>query len=307
MGAESLTDLRDLDDTQIWPAPRTDATDRPLPTQLLLIDCPDEVGLVHKITGVLFRAGLSIVSNHEYVDATLRHFYMRTAFLGAASRDAMLRELRELLPAGANIRIASTAPRRVVVLATKEPHCLGDLLLRHAEGDIPATIEAVVSNHAALERLVRRFDVPFHHVSHVGMDRAAHEGAIQSVLDRYDPEYLVLAKFMRVLSSAFVSRYAGRIINIHHSFLPAFVGARPYQQAFERGVKIIGATAHIVTDDLDTGPIIAQDVRPVTHAHTAADMARAGRDVEKIVLAHGLTLLLEERVFLSGDRAVVFE
>jgi formyltetrahydrofolate deformylase len=307
MGAESLTDLRDFDDTQIWPAPRTDATDRPLPTQLLLIDCPDEVGLVHKITGVLFRAGLSIVSNHEYVDPTLRHFYMRTAFLGTASRDAMLRELRELLPAGANIRIASTAPRRIVVLATKEPHCLGDLLLRHAEGDIPATIEAVVSNHAALERLVRRFDVPFHHVSHDGMDRAAHEGAIQSVLDRYDPEYLVLAKFMRVLSSAFVARYAGRIINIHHSFLPAFVGARPYQQAFERGVKIIGATAHIVTDDLDTGPIIAQDVRPVTHAHTAADMARAGRDVEKIVLAHGLTLLLEERVFLSGDRAVVFE
>jgi formyltetrahydrofolate deformylase len=219
----------------------------------------------------------------------------------------MLRELRELLPAGANVRIASTEPRRIVVLATKEPHCLGDLLLRHAEGDIPAKIEAVVSNHATLERLVRRFDVPFHHVPHEGLDRAAHERALQAVFDRYDPEYLVLAKFMRVLSSAFVARYKGRIINIHHSFLPAFVGARPYQQAFERGVKIIGATAHIVTDDLDTGPIIAQDVRPVTHAHTAADMARAGRDVEKIVLAHGLTLLLEERVFLSGDRAVVFE
>jgi formyltetrahydrofolate deformylase len=307
MGAESLTDLRDLDDTQIWPAPPTDAAERAIPTQLLLIDCPDEVGLVHRITSVLVRGGLSIVSNHEYVDPTLRHFYMRTAFLGAASSDGMLRELREQLPAGANIRIASTEPRRIVVLATKEPHCLGDLLLRHAEGDIPAKIEAVVSNHATLERLVRRFDVPFHHVPHDGMDRAAHERAIQSVLDRYDPEYLVLAKFMRVLSSSFVSRYAGRITNIHHSFLPAFVGARPYQQAFERGVKIIGATAHIVTDDLDTGPIIAQDVRPVTHAHTAADMARAGRDVEKIVLAHGLTLLLEERVFLSGDRAVVFE
>jgi formyltetrahydrofolate deformylase len=302
-----LTDLRDLDDTQIWPASGSDTAERASPAQLLLIDCRDEVGLVNKITGVLFRAGLSIVSNHEYVDPTLRHFYMRTAFLGAASSEGMLRELRELLPAGANVRIASTEPRRIVVLATKEPHCLGDLLLRHAEGDIPAKIEAVVSNHATLERLVRRFDVPFHHVPHEGMDRSAHERAIQAVLDRYDPEYLVLAKFMRVLSSAFVARYAGRIINIHHSFLPAFVGARPYQQAFERGVKIIGATAHIVTDDLDTGPIIAQDVRPVTHAHTAADMARAGRDVEKIVLAHGLTLLLEERVFLSGDRAVVFE
>jgi formyltetrahydrofolate deformylase len=144
-------------------------------------------------------------------------------------------------------------------------------------------------------------------VSHEGRDRAGHETAIHDVLAAYDPEFLVLAKYMRVLSPSFVGAYPARIVNIHHSFLPAFVGARPYQQAFERGVKIIGATAHIVTDDLDTGPIIAQDVRPVTHAHTAADMARAGRDVEKIVLAHGLTLLLEERVFLSGDRAVVFE
>ena len=302
-----MTDLRDLDDTQLWPAPRSDASERSTSTQLLLIDCPDEVGLVHTITGVLFRAGLSIVSNHEYVDPTFRHFFMRTAFLGNASGERMLDELRVLLPARANVRIASTEPRRVVVLATREAHCLGDLLLRHDEGDIPAKIEAVVSNHATLERLVRRFGVPFHHVPHDGLDRAAHERAMQAVLDRYEPEYLVLAKFMRVLSSAFVSRYTGRIINIHHSFLPAFVGARPYQQAFERGVKIIGATAHLVTDDLDKGPIIAQDVRPVTHAHTAADMARAGRDVEKIVLAHGLTLLLEERVFLSGDRAVVFE
>lgn len=302
-----MTEIRDLDDTQAWPSPRTDTPEQGTLTQLLLIECPDEVGLVNKITGVLFRAGLSIVSNHEYVDPTFRHFYMRTAFLGSASNERMLHELRELLPARANVRIASTAPRRIVVLATKEPHCLGDLLLRHAEGDIPAKIEAVVSNHATLERLVRRFDVPFHHVPHEGLDRASHERALQAALDRYDPEYLVLAKFMRVLSSSFVARYTGRIINIHHSFLPAFVGARPYQQAFERGVKIIGATAHIVTDDLDTGPIIAQDVRPVTHAHTAADMARAGRDVEKIVLAHGLTLLLEERVFLCGDRAVVFE
>jgi len=302
-----LTDLRDLDDTQVWPAPHSEAPERAVPPQLLLIDCPDEVGLVHKITGVLFRAGLSIVSNHEFVDPTSRHFFMRTAFLGTASGARMIEELRALLPERANVRIASTEPRRIVILATREAHCLGDLLLRHDEGDIPAKIEAVVSNHATLERLVRRFDVPFHHVPHEGLDRASHERATQAVLDRYDPEYLVLAKFMRVLSSHFVSRYTGRIINIHHSFLPAFVGARPYQQAFERGVKIIGATAHLVTDDLDKGPIIAQDVRPVTHAHTAADMARAGRDVEKIVLAHGLTLLLEERVFLSGDRAVVFE
>jgi len=276
-------------------------------TRLLLIECPDEVGLVHRITGVLFRAGFSIVSNHEYVDPAARHFFMRTAFVGDRSTDAIIDDLQGVLPARANIRVASTEPRRIVIFATKEPHCLGDLLLRHSEGDIPARIEAVFSNYAALGRLVERFDVPFHHISHEGRDRAAHESAIREVLSAYEPEFLVLAKYMRVLSPDFVARYAGRIINIHHSFLPAFVGARPYQQAFDRGVKIIGATAHIVTHDLDTGPIIAQDVRPVTHAHTAADMARAGRDVEKTVLAHGLTLLLEERVFLSGDRAVVFE
>ena len=276
-------------------------------TELLLIDCPDEVGLVHKVTGVLFRAGFSVISNHEFVDAAAQRFFMRTAFVGDRPTHAIVNELRALLPADANIRIASTDPRPIVVLATKEPHCLGDLLLRHAEGDIPARIQAVVSNYASLGSLVKRFDIPFHHVSHEGMEREEHERAIADVLERYQPEYLVLAKYMRVLSPSFVARYAGRIINIHHSFLPAFVGARPYQQAFDRGVKIIGATAHIVTDDLDTGPIIAQDVRPVTHAHTATDMARAGRDVEKMVLAHGLTLLLEERVFLSGDRAVVFE
>ena len=276
-------------------------------TQLLLIDCRDEVGLVHRITGVLFRAGYSIVSNHEFVDAAARHFFMRTAFIGDVTSGALVSELHALLPAGAQVRLASTEPRSIVVLATREPHCLGDLLLRHAEGDIPARIRAVVSNYDTLGPLVERFDIPFHHVSHEGRDRADHERAILDVIAPYEPEFLVLAKFMRILSSDFVARYAGRIINIHHSFLPAFAGARPYQQAFDRGVKIIGATAHIVTDDLDTGPIIAQDVQPVTHAHTAADMARAGRDVEKIVLAHGLTLLLEERVFLSGDRAVVFE
>jgi formyltetrahydrofolate deformylase len=276
-------------------------------TRLLLIDCPDEVGLVHRITGVLFRAGFSVVSNHEYVDPMRRHFFMRTAFVGDRPTDAIVDELRAELPLGTNVRIATTEPRRIVVLATKEPHCLGDLLLRHSEGDIPARIEAVISNYAALGRLVERFGVPFHHVSHEGRDRAEHEAAIHEVLTAYDPEFIVLAKYMRVLSPGFVAAYPARIVNIHHSFLPAFVGARPYQQAFDRGVKIIGATAHIVTDDLDTGPIIAQDVRPVTHAHTAADMARAGRDVEKVVLAHALTLLLEERVFLSGDRAVVFE
>jgi formyltetrahydrofolate deformylase len=165
----------------------------------------------------------------------------------------------------------------------------------------------VISNHLPLGTLVERFNLPFHHVPHTGVSREAHEASLIELITRYQPDYLVLAKYMRILSSGFISRYPARIVNIHHSFLPAFIGARPYQQAFERGVKIIGATAHIVTDDLDTGPSIAQGILPVTHAHTAADMAQAGRDVEKTVLARGLRLLLEERVFLRDNRAVVFE
>ena len=144
-------------------------------------------------------------------------------------------------------------------------------------------------------------------MSHENLERSAHEGRIEEIIKGYAPEYIVLAKYMRILSAKFVADYPNRMINIHHSFLPAFIGAKPYHQAHQRGVKIIGATAHIVTDDLDTGPIIAQGVIPVNHTHTAAAMVQAGRDVEKIVLARAVKLVLEERVFLHGNRTVIFE
>ncbi len=276
-------------------------------THIVLVDSADEPGLVHRITGVLYRAGFNITSNHEFVDATTQRFFMRTEIGGTGTTSGLEEQLRALLPAGAQVRVSSPGTRDLVVLATKEPHCVGDLLLRHGEGDLPARISAVVSNYPDLRLLVERFGVPFHHVSHESRTRDDHERAVLEHIEVYRPEYLVLAKYMRVLTGGFVAQYAGRMINIHHSFLPAFVGARPYQQAFDRGVKIIGATAHIVTDELDTGPIIAQGVLPVTHAHTAADMARAGRDIEKTVLAKGLRLLLEERVFLQGNRAIVLD
>jgi formyltetrahydrofolate deformylase len=164
-----------------------------------------------------------------------------------------------------------------------------------------------VGNHPTLAPLAARFGVPFHHVGHAGVGREDHEAAVAEAVDGYAPEFLVLAKYMRVLSPAFVARYEGRIINIHHSFLPAFSGANPYRQAFDRGVKIIGATAHFVTAELDEGPIIAQSVIPVDHSHSPAAMAQAGRDVEKIVLARALTWVFEERVFLVGNRTIVFE
>ncbi|SDM18169.1 formyltetrahydrofolate deformylase [Catalinimonas alkaloidigena] len=275
-------------------------------THLLHIDCPDEPGLVFRITQVLFEHGFNIISNQEFVDQSTQYFFMRTAFAGDRPPQVVVDQLRQRLSPATTVRLATAGKRPIVLMATKESHCLGDLLLRHADGELNADIQAVISNHAVLEPLVNRFDIPFHHVP-ATHDRAAHERGVLALLEQYRPDYLVLAKYMRILSPEFVARYPFRILNIHHSFLPAFVGARPYHQAFERGVKIIGATAHAVTNDLDTGPIIAQDVLPVTHTHTAASMAQAGRDIEKLVLARALKLLLEERVFFHHNRTVVFE
>jgi len=277
-----------------------------VPTQILLIDCPDETGLVHRVTGVLFRHGCNIVSNGEFVDREAGHFFMRTEFSGEEDAARLVADLRVILPASTTIRLADNVPRRIVVLATKEPHCLGDLLIRHEYGDLNCEILAVIGNHETLAPLVEKFGIRFHHLSHEGLPRDEHEAAVLETIGSYSPEYLVLAKYMRVLTPAFVAHYPRRIINIHHSFLPAFAGAAPYRQAYERGVKIIGATAHFVNLGLDTGPIIAQDVIAVDHSHSAADMARAGRDVEKTVLARALELVFEERIFLSGNRTIIF-
>jgi formyltetrahydrofolate deformylase len=278
----------------------------PIP-EVLLVDCPDQRGLVHQITGVLARHGANILSNDEFVDGERGRFFMRTEFVGADDAAAVVRELEALLPQPATVRSGRSGDHRIVVLVTREHHCIGELLMRHEHDELGATIEAVIGNHATLQSLVERFGLPFHHVSHEGLSREAHEEAIAAVVAQYQPDYLVLAKYMRILNPTFIGRYPGRIINIHHSFLPAFVGANPYRQAFERGVKIIGATAHFVTDVLDEGPIIAQSVVPVDHTYRADEMAQAGRDVEKIVLATALKLVFEERVFLNANRTVVFD
>jgi formyltetrahydrofolate deformylase len=287
--------------------------------EIVLVDCPDEVGLIHRITGVLGAHRLNIESNHEFVDTDARHFFFRAevaraadAALAAASSAGLAGELARVLPGAARVRVTRAERRPIVVCATREPHCLGELLLLDAVGDLPGRIVAVVSNHDLLRGLVERFGLPFHHVPHhdaAGRDlaRETHEADMARVIDRYAPEYVVLARYMRVLSEGFVARYPHRIVNIHHSFLPAFAGASPYRQAFARGVKVIGATAHIVTAELDDGPIIAQDVIHVDHTYTPERMAQAGRDVEKLVLAKAVRLVLEERVFLHGRRTVVFE
>ena len=273
----------------------------------LLIECEDRPGLVHGITGVLFRARLNVTSNHEFVDGESQRFFMRTEFCGPFEDAPLLEEVRAALPPGAAVKLPGPEPHRIVAFVSREHHCLSDLLVRHAFGELPVTIAGVIGNHDSLRALVEKFDLPFHYQPADGLTREEHEAGVLSILERLQPEFLVLAKYMRILSAAFVARWPGAIINIHHSFLPAFAGARPYHQAFERGVKVIGATAHFVTDELDEGQIIEQQVLPVDHSHTPESLAQAGRDVEQMTLARALRLVFEHRVFLCGNRTIIFD
>ncbi|MDJ1499074.1 formyltetrahydrofolate deformylase [Xanthocytophaga agilis] len=274
---------------------------------ILRIDCPDAKGLVHKITGVLYHHDSNVIRNDEFVDRTTGHFFMRTEFSGNIQPDKILQGLRGLLPDNSTISLTTTQTKKVVILATKEHHCLSDLLIRNKFQDLNMDILAVISNHTLLQELTERFSVPFHFISHEHLSREDHETEVLKTIQLYQPDYVILAKYMRILTPAFTSQYTNRMINIHHSFLPAFIGANPYKQAFERGVKIIGATAHFVNEDLDEGPIIMQDVIHVDHSKTASDMAQAGHDVEKIVLAKALKLVLEDRVFIKGNKTIIFE
>jgi formyltetrahydrofolate deformylase len=203
------------------------------------------------------------------------------------------------------IRIHERSKKNIVILVTKEHHCLSELLVRHHFDELNANIIAVFGNHEVLRSYVEKFDLPFITISHEGKSREQHESEVAEALNKYDADYIVLAKYMRILSPAFVEKFQGKLINIHHSFLPAFIGANPYKQAHERGVKIIGATAHYVNSELDQGPIICQDVIQVDHKHSAKDMARVGKDIEKMVLFKALQLVFDDKVFISENRTVI--
>lgn len=271
----------------------------------LLTDCPDAQGLIAKITNICYKHQLNIIHNNEYVDHSTGQFYMRTELEGIFNDHTFLLDIDHALPTGSHRQLIDSRRKRIVILVTKESHCLGDILMKAYDGSINVDIAAVIGNYDKLEGLTEKFDIPYHCVSHEGLSRQEHEKKIISVIRDYEPDYIVLAKYMRVLTPDFVAQYPHKIINIHHSFLPAFIGARPYHQAFERGVKIIGATAHFVTNDLDEGPIIGQHVINVDHTFRAEDMAKAGRDVEKSVLSKALNLVLEDRVFVYGNKTVV--
>lgn len=275
-------------------------------THIIHITCEDAKGLVAAITTTLFNYGVNIEEMREYVDKENARFFMRMELSGALEIDVVKQELASKLPSDAQIDINPKEKKDIVVLATKEYHCLSDLLLKHHFGELNARIKCVIANHEVLGDLTARFAIPFYHVSTEGKSKAEFEAEVISISDRYTPDYLVLAKFMRILSPEFVSHYPEKIINIHHSFLPAFIGANPYRQAHERGVKMIGATAHFVNNDLDEGPIVTQRTVSVDHTDTLTDMIEAGREVERVTLADALKLVLDDRVFVSGNKTVVF-
>jgi len=272
---------------------------------ILTTQCADDIGLIAKITGLCHRHNLNIIRNNEFVDKDAQRFFMRTELTGEPHTE-FLAQLRKVLPAGAKVALHGEEKTKVVLLATKEAHCLGGMLLKQFEQTLNIEILAVIANYPTLEPLVKGFDIPFHVVSHEGLTRSEHDEKVGDLIASYNPDIIGLAKYMRILSPEFVGRFEGKIINIHHSFLPAFIGAKPYHQAFERGVKIIGATAHFVNNELDEGPIILQDVSSVTHANTAEMMAKMGKDVEKTVFCKALQLASEHKLFINGNKTVVF-
>jgi formyltetrahydrofolate deformylase len=281
-------------------------------TAVLLVSCPDRRGIVAALAQVLHGHGANILDADQHTDPLAGQFFQRIRFdLSELMTDrvSLERGIGEVAARfSMRFRLSYAAQRkRVAIFVSRYEHCLVDLLWRHRAGELRCEIALIVSNHPDLRGTAEHYGIPFEVFEITKQNKVVQEARETALLEQSRIDVLVLARYMQILSGAFIERFPNRIINIHHSFLPAFIGARPYRQAFDRGVKLIGATAHFVTDDLDEGPIVEQDVIHVGHAFSADDMARAGRDVEKSVLSRALELVLNERVFVYGNKTVVFK
>jgi formyltetrahydrofolate deformylase len=277
---------------------------------ILTLSCPDRTGIVARVSGLLFERGANILDAQQYDDAETGSFFMRVVFEPGAEDRAALRDafaaLAGELAMGGTLRERKVR-RRVMILASQSDHCLSDLIWRWRQGELPMDIAAVVSNHpASTFPHTDLKGIGFHHLPVTAETKPQQEAELLRLIETTGTDLVVLARYMQVLSDGLADRLAGRCINIHHSFLPSFKGARPYHQAHERGVKVIGATAHFVTADLDEGPIIEQDVERITHRDTPAALVRKGRDIERRVLARAVHWMLEDRVLLNGRKTVVF-
>jgi len=275
----------------------------------LTISCPDRAGIIAAVTGFIAQHGGFIVEASYHTDLETQRFFMRQEIRADSlpfDANEFCRRFTQLSDAFEMAWQLSDSARkkRLVILVSRQDHCLNDLLHRWRSGELLVGIPCVISNHEDLRSFVEWHGIPFIHVDMA--DKAAAFARIGALFEQHQGDTLVLARFMQILPADFCQRYAGRVINIHHSFLPSFAGARPYHQAYQRGVKLIGATCHYVTDELDAGPIIEQDTVRVDHGDTVEDLVRYGRDIEKTVLARGLRYHIEDRVLICGNKTIVF-
>ncbi len=277
---------------------------------ILTLSCPDRPGIVHAVSGFLLERGGNIEEAAQYNDHDTGLFFMRVRFAcGQLTADDLRLQLK-LFAEGFQMQWklhASEQPMKTVIFVSKEGHCLNDLLFRWKSGLLPLDIRAIISNHREFYQLAAGYNVPFHHIPLTAATKAQGEARQYEVIEGEGAELVVLARYMQILSDDMCRKLAGRAINIHHSFLPSFKGAKPYYQAHDRGVKLIGATAHYVTADLDEGPIIEQDVARVDHGYTVEDLTATGRDTESMVLARAVKWHSEHRVLLNGHKTVIFK
>jgi len=313
--ATTLTHVSDADSVPTAvPAAVPDARPDGVPTAtagtswVLSLSCPDRPGIVHAVAGLLAEHSGNITESQQFGDALSGLFFMRVQVDSAASKEdleAALTQLAEQFSMTWNLDVAGRRMRTLVLVSTAA-HCLHDLLFRQQSENLPIDIVGIVGNHPDLAGLAEFYGVPFHHIPVTAATKADAEAALVALVAELDVELVVLARYMQILSDDLCRKLAGRAINIHHSFLPSFKGARPYAQAHDRGVKLIGATAHYVTGDLDEGPIIEQDVERVDHSRTVEDLVALGQDVERRALARAVRWHAEHRVLLDGHRTIVF-
>ncbi len=279
-------------------------------TYVLTLSCPDRLGLVHSVSGFLAQRDCNIEEAAQYNDRATGLFFMRVQFAGGQlAADELRRQLAEFAtPFQMQCQLhASDTPMKAVLMVSKDGHCLNDLLFRWKSGLLPLDIRAIISNHRDFYQLAASYNVPFHHIAVTAATKAQAEARAYEVIEAEGAQLVVLARYMQILSDDLCRKLAGRAINIHHSFLPSFKGAKPYYQAHDRGVKLIGATAHYVTADLDEGPIIEQDVARADHNKTVEDLTAMGRDTESQVLARAVKWHSEHRVLINGHKTVIFK
>jgi formyltetrahydrofolate deformylase len=282
------------------------------PTATLLISCPDRRGIVAKIANFVYDNGGNIVYDDQYTDFAAGLYFNRIEWeldgfqIPRDSIQSVFGDIATPLQAKWQLHFSDAVPR-IAIFVSRQDHCLLDLLWRHKEREFNAKIPLIISNHPDLEKTALQFNIDYYHIDITKENKLAQEEKELEILQKYGIDLVILAKYMQVLSNNFIDRYPQKLINIHHSFLPAFIGAYPYHQAHQRGVKIIGATSHYVSAELDAGPIIEQDVARVSHRDNVDDLIRKGRDLERVVLARGVRLHLQNRVITYGNRTVIFE